>query len=846
VIDNKRFPSSGSYGSSEDCEESYYLVDHAQSDFYADVSLRVKDEDWIDGDDLLGTVQKLFSIDNLWGFFESSLNTNGNMAAWFTVKNHRLYDSSKFREFMWWPFDNFSTDEFTYDQYAATFTDVGTNDKWYFNPFNEIFYEAIYKNFGNANCFGMVLESIYAQLGRSLFSEPISDYYKDISAPGKEPDPSNPRDQDLINEINIKFGYQLGANMISWIVKMAGKGYTHDPQENFSLVKAALDAGRYPLISVFDDYFFGGGHSVRPFGYDEDVPCEGDGLSGQCDRIYIADPNVQYSDSQDDPFIEIDGNNCYNYKNKYKGCDWSGGRMFMQPFELFSGPQVTPFGAFFEMINDGFFFFVNNTARVVQVIDQQNRTFFESNLSGPPTRWDQMLKPIDSMAIPNLAPVMVAGDSDSAWPFQMYAGFGTGATHSYELIPAADVPDGEQYEAIFESGKISSVIQSLGTNSKPDIITAHKIGDKGKAVSFGIPSDGVAKNITWTIAGPDKQVWAELSNLEVIPGQTIKLQVTNRGYDLKYDNDGPATTADLSVHSGPDSDIVYVGKVEIKSNQNGTFQYLLPATTITLKDQIYGENEWLLDPVTIIFSAQDFSGKGIEFIQFSRDDMATWEEGGKGENPFEFTYGDDVNEDQGETTLYFRSRDYGGNEEEPKHGNFKIDTRNPVVKIDYDQGIYSRVEFFIVDFSVNDPIPGSGIQSTAANLDERSVTNGEAVDLLWFSLGTHTLTVNTKDFAGRSATASFVLELNATLESLAETIHELRRRNEIDSDGVMKSLLAKVSSALESSSAGENGSAENQLKALLNELKAQSGKHISNRGADMLTGDVNYVINNLS
>lgn len=44
---------------------------------------------------------------------------------------------------------------------------------------------------------------------------------------------------------------------------------------------------------------------------------------------------------------------------------------------------------------------------------------------------------------------------------------------------------------------------------------------------------------------------------------------------------------------------------------------------------------------------------------------------------------------------------------------------------------------------------------------------------------------------------------------------------------------------------GNLNAARNQLSALTNELRAQPGKHISARAAQLLLGDVNFVIANL-
>jgi len=85
----------------------------------------------------------------------------------------------------------------------------------------------------------------------------------------------------------------------------------------------------------------------------------------------------------------------------------------------------------------------------------------------------------------------------------------------------------------------------------------------------------------------------------------------------------------------------------------------------------------------------------------------------------------------------------------------------------------------------------------------------------------------------------------ATIGSVQDLIRELRRRGEIDSDGVMNSLLAKAQAAAASIARGNRTAALNQLGALLNELAAQSGKHITARGAAIASADVQYVMAHL-
>ncbi len=69
----------------------------------------------------------------------------------------------------------------------------------------------------------------------------------------------------------------------------------------------------------------------------------------------------------------------------------------------------------------------------------------------------------------------------------------------------------------------------------------------------------------------------------------------------------------------------------------------------------------------------------------------------------------------------------------------------------------------------------------------------------------------------------------------------LRKLDEIDSDGIENSLLAKVDTALAAQGRGQSKVVSNHLTALIHELEAQSGKHITVRAANLLIGDAHYI-----
>ena len=85
----------------------------------------------------------------------------------------------------------------------------------------------------------------------------------------------------------------------------------------------------------------------------------------------------------------------------------------------------------------------------------------------------------------------------------------------------------------------------------------------------------------------------------------------------------------------------------------------------------------------------------------------------------------------------------------------------------------------------------------------------------------------------------------ATPGSLIEDIKLSRKIKWIDNDGIMTSLLRKAEGAADSIERGQTKTAENQLNALIREVKAQDEKHIHKHAVTMLIEDAEYLISEL-
>lgn len=85
----------------------------------------------------------------------------------------------------------------------------------------------------------------------------------------------------------------------------------------------------------------------------------------------------------------------------------------------------------------------------------------------------------------------------------------------------------------------------------------------------------------------------------------------------------------------------------------------------------------------------------------------------------------------------------------------------------------------------------------------------------------------------------------ATIESLHQCVEHASTVGHIDKAGVARSLLAKLDSAQAALDRGQTKAAINKLEAFMQEVAAQSGKHIISEHADHLLEHAQHVIDAL-
>jgi hypothetical protein len=89
-----------------------------------------------------------------------------------------------------------------------------------------------------------------------------------------------------------------------------------------------------------------------------------------------------------------------------------------------------------------------------------------------------------------------------------------------------------------------------------------------------------------------------------------------------------------------------------------------------------------------------------------------------------------------------------------------------------------------------------------------------------------------------------VMLVNATQRTVADTQHAYDE-GRIDNHGILNSLLQKLNSAQAVLDLGDVEEAIDLLGAYINELEAQSGKHVTAEAAALLIADAQWVIDGL-
>ena len=128
-------------------------------------------------------------------------------------------------------------------------------------------------------------------------------------------------------------------------------------------------------------------------------------------------------------------------------------------------------------------------------------------------------------------------------------------------------------------------------------------------------------------------------------------------------------------------------------------------------------------------------------------------------------------------------------------------------------------------------------------LDGHGLQSGQAISLLTeLAPGDHTFTVDAADNVGGTSKASVSFTIIVTPDSIKNDVGQFRASGAIDNGGIAKSLLAKLDAAAAARARGSCETADNIYQAFINELQAQSGKHVDATAATIMITDAQYLI----
>lgn len=317
-------------------------------------------------------------------------------------------------------------------------------------------------------------------------------------------------------------------------------------------------------------------------------------------------------------------------------------------------------------------------------------------------------------------------------------------------------------------------------------------------------------------------------------GTSVTITVERWDHGLFSGDDDSTVPPD---HSDFDDILPSSGPVE---NCTVSVDTTAPATTAAISPAP-NANGWNKADVTVQLNAADnVGGLGVKMIDYQ----------GSGAQPISQTmnFGNPVNiplSAEGATTLTYFAWDNAGNAEASHTLAVDIDKSAPNISISSPQGQdYAHTANLTTAWVSADSL--SGIATDSGKLDGNPVSNGQAVDLFFLSLGQHTLAVNASDKAGNTTQASVTFNVVATLDSLMDATNRACSLGWISKAGICTSLRVELKAAQAASKRGSLVAARGLLKAYLNELRAQNGKAVNQQAYDLLSTDANYVLQHLS
>jgi len=196
----------------------------------------------------------------------------------------------------------------------------------------------------------------------------------------------------------------------------------------------------------------------------------------------------------------------------------------------------------------------------------------------------------------------------------------------------------------------------------------------------------------------------------------------------------------------------------------------------------------------------------------------------------------------GVTTVTVTARDGAGNTTRRTFTVTVRDTTAPVIVVSSpaDGATIGTDQTVTFAYTATDAV---GVTSRSATLDGVAISSGTVLDGSKLTPGTHTIVVTAADAAGNSSTITVKITVTAiaTIQTLFTEVLRGFVTRKID-PVLAVSLTVKLTHALTMESLGRVKEAANDVKAFVNEVKAQRGKKIDAAEADKLIALGNAVI----
>jgi 2',3'-cyclic-nucleotide 2'-phosphodiesterase (5'-nucleotidase family)/endonuclease YncB( thermonuclease family)/DNA/RNA endonuclease YhcR with UshA esterase domain len=251
-----------------------------------------------------------------------------------------------------------------------------------------------------------------------------------------------------------------------------------------------------------------------------------------------------------------------------------------------------------------------------------------------------------------------------------------------------------------------------------------------------------------------------------------------------------------------------------------------PVTTYIVTEGTAGEDIYNNKDARFSFAAAD-TGIGVKNTLYRQND-GEWAIGIEA-----------VVEAEGRNVLEFKSIDKVYNEEAAKVIVVNVDKTAPVITAPDKIEIY---HYEALDTRIEAIDSFSGLQELIVTFDGNPSGAEITAAPLTLGPGSHRIDATAKDRAGNVSIKTITVEVIIDSNHLDELLNKGLELKLISDKGMRDGLMAKVEAA---QAAVNDKTRSNILNALLNQIKAQSGKKIEKGFADLLIGDISRIQNSL-